>query len=383
MKKRKLILPLMGICALLALVAWPALSVYYDGSFNAVLARYFVDMPEVTAPANPDANVGRLYVADNAATTTLYFLDSAGTATNLLTASAGSGTLDEAYDHGGAGVGKAITVDTGAIALTTGGDDAAIVIDSTTTINTTTTGVLDINYRSATTTGAAILLDIESDLAGGASELLTGIKIQLDDDANTASDAIRAIEIRSDGNGTGLQHGIWVQDAGIDAALYAVNGYVRIGDGNTPGVAPGDDDLFVEGTVEIDGNLYADGNIVGDGATVVSGTIGDVTDGADGGPYAVTIAMCGGTFYNSQAIQFNLPEASTAIGCELTFVVLHASNLDINPDNADIIVTATNSAGDMIRSATAGDTVTLKAMTASQWVVKSMYPANTDWADAN
>ena len=44
----------------------------------------YIDITEMTAPANPSANVGRMYVADDGGTTTLYFKDSAGTATNLL-----------------------------------------------------------------------------------------------------------------------------------------------------------------------------------------------------------------------------------------------------------------------------------------------------------
>ena len=75
-------------------------------------------IPEITAPSgNPAANTGWLYVKDAAATTKLYFEDSAGTVTDLIAAASGN-TLDSAYDEGGAGVGRAITVDSGAVALT-------------------------------------------------------------------------------------------------------------------------------------------------------------------------------------------------------------------------------------------------------------------------
>ena len=66
-----------------------------------------------------------------------------------------------------------------------------------------------------------------------------------------------------------------------------------------------------------------------------------------------------------------------------TFVVLAAQTMDINPDDADQILTATNAAGDAIRSSTIGDTVTLVAVDGTNWVVVSMYPALTDWTDAN
>lgn len=49
-----------------------------------------VTIDEVSAPSNPAANKGVLYVADSGGTTTLYFKDSAGAETNLLAAAAGS-----------------------------------------------------------------------------------------------------------------------------------------------------------------------------------------------------------------------------------------------------------------------------------------------------
>jgi len=60
------------------------------GTHNITLAAgvlsntgYF-DVTEMSAPGNPDANKGRLYVADDSGTTKLYFKDSGGTATSLL-----------------------------------------------------------------------------------------------------------------------------------------------------------------------------------------------------------------------------------------------------------------------------------------------------------
>lgn len=83
----------------------------------------------------------------------------------------------------------------------------------------------------------------------------------------------------------------------------------------------------------------------------------------------ITSSQCGSTFYNSGAVAINLPEASVALGCTLSFVTLNASNFDVNPDNADQILVATNAAGDSIRNATLGNTITLRAVSASQWVV--------------
>lgn len=52
----------------------------------------FMDIGEIATPANPSANVGRLYVKDVAAVTTLFFRDPAGTETDLLAAGAGANT---------------------------------------------------------------------------------------------------------------------------------------------------------------------------------------------------------------------------------------------------------------------------------------------------
>lgn len=139
-----------------------------------------------------------------------------------------------------------------------------------------------------------------------------------------------------------------------------------------------DGDILTAGTLTVNGT-----QIIGDGATEMVGVKHDVVDGAAVNPYAVTIAMSGTVFYNTQAIEFDLPEASTAIDTEYTFVVGHASNLDIDPEASDKILGLCDAAGDKARSTTVGDTITLIALDATNWVVKSIYPESTDWADAN
>lgn len=269
------------------------------------------------------------------------------------------------------------------ISSTVGAANQALVIDAATADNTNTSGVIDIAYDTITNGCAGINLDMAMGDAG-AGVTAHGILIDMDDDTSSNAATINGFSATSadlTGQATTVVRGFYT--SGCDAAFQADNGYVRIGTGSTPGVTPGDDDLFVEGTIEVDGNFYPDGSIIGDGATEMVGVKHDVIDGADGTPYTVTIAMAGTVFYNSQAIQFNLPEASTAIGTEYTFAVAHASNLDINPADADQIIGLTNAVGDMIRSATVADTVTLVAINATNWIVKSIFPAYTDWADAN
>lgn len=110
-----------------------------------------------------------------------------------------------------------------------------------------------------------------------------------------------------------------------------------------------------------------------------------VTPGAKVAPVAatattITSAQCGTTFYNTGAVVINLPEASAVLGCQLRFVTLNATNFDINPDDADIIMNSTNVAGDSSRNATIGNNITLQAVSASQWAVVSI---NGTWADNN
>jgi hypothetical protein len=145
----------------------------------------------------------------------------------------------------------------------------------------------------------------------------------------------------------------------------------------------GDEQFIIdaEGATTMEGTLTVNGpQIVGDGATEMVGVIHDTVVSA-GGTVAVTAAESGTIFYNDQAVEFDLPADPT--GLEFTFVVAHASNLHIDPNTTDQIIHSTCGAGDRILSATVGDTVTLVGISSSAWYVKSMYPANTDWTDAN
>lgn len=94
----------------------------------------------------------------------------------------------------------------------------------------------------------------------------------------------------------------------------------------------------------------------------------------------ITSSQCGSTFVNGGAVQIELPEASAVIGCRLTFVTANASNFDINPDNADQILVATNAAGDAIRNATLGNSITIEAISASQWAEIAIIGT---WTDIN
>lgn len=94
----------------------------------------------------------------------------------------------------------------------------------------------------------------------------------------------------------------------------------------------------------------------------------------------LTSAQCGSTFYNSGAVEVELPEASTVLGCRYTFVTLNAANFDIDPDAADQILVQTNAAGDRARNATLGNSITIEAVSASQWAPVAVVGT---WSDAD
>lgn len=117
------------------------------------------------------------------------------------------------------------------------------------------------------------------------------------------------------------------------------------------------------------------------GAWVFSGPVsGNLQKQVAATATTITVAQCGSTFINSGAVQMELPEASAVLGCRLTFVTGNASNFDVNPDDADQILVQTNAAGDAIRNATLGDSITLEAISASQWAPISVVGS---WADIN
>jgi hypothetical protein len=125
------------------------------------------------------------------------------------------------------------------------------------------------------------------------------------------------------------------------------------------------------------GLLTLVGGIAGDGGDTI---VGFLKSRVAATATTLTIAQCGATIYNSGAVQIELPEASTALGCRYTFVTANAANFDVNPDNADQILVATNAAGDAIRNATLGNSITIEATSASEWTEVAIIGT---WSDIN
>lgn len=130
-------------------------------------------------------------------------------------------------------------------------------------------------------------------------------------------------------------------------------------------------------TVTISGDLTASGSITGDGGDEL---VGYLKNQVAATATTITAAQCGSTFINGGAVQMELPEASTVLGCRLTFIVGNATNFDVNPDDADQILVETDAVGDAMRNATLGNSIVIEAISASQWA-----PVGTigTWSDIN
>lgn len=163
----------------------------------------------------------------------------------------------------------------------------ALTADAATTTNTRTDGIVEVNYASKTNGGSALGI-VATHVTGGSGQTVSGIKVGLDADSSNASDVLNGLYIdATDTTATGKANGVVVNGSGLTAAFQANHGYVRIGTGSTPDVTPGDDDLFVEGTIEGDGAVRFDGaldmnNTIDQDASVTgAGAALDVTAAAN------------------------------------------------------------------------------------------------------
>lgn len=274
----------------------------------------------------------------------------AGTGTDAIALQATAGTLDVDSD-----LATIDTTDDMAITVTSSGAGEDLLLnqvggnDSSITITAAGTGTDAIGLVASaggitidaagviaitSTDNAATAVDIEAN--GGISET-----VRLYSNQGTGADSITLL---SDEGGITL-------DAGAD------------------------DDILCNSDLDVQEN------IVGDGGGVITGMMRTITADADAD--TLTIAESGIAETNTGAVGAgikDLPEASTAHGMQITFAVTVAQNFDINPDDADQILGLTNGAGDAIRSATAGDTVTLLCVDDTNWVVVGSYGT---WSDVN
>ena len=143
------------------------------------------------------------------------------------------------------------------------------------------------------------------------------------------------------------------------------------------------DTLVLKNSTTTLATVDSSGNVLGIGSNNISGFL--VKQVAITST-SITAAQCGSTFVGDSADVIVLPEASTVLGCVLTFVAGTADDVDINPaDGTDVIgsITASGgtinpSAGDAIRMTDIGTSVTLQAVGANLWVATSHNGPITD-----
>ncbi len=123
--------------------------------------------------------------------------------------------------------------------------------------------------------------------------------------------------------------------------------------------------------------------------TIVQNLVGLGTDSASGflqkqvtaTATTITAVQCGSTFINSGAIEMELPEASTVLGCRLTFIVGNASAFTVDPDGGDQVALLTNAAGDSLIADAVGESLVLEAISASIWAPVGAQQGT--WTDSN
>jgi hypothetical protein len=121
--------------------------------------------------------------------------------------------------------------------------------------------------------------------------------------------------------------------------------------------------------------------------------VGMLQTQTDSTTVGLTSAACGTTILSNSADVVTLPEASTVLGCRITFICGTADDFDVNPADASDTISALNSvaagtgaaiapsAGDAIRCTDIGSSATLQAVGANLWAAVGV--ANGAWTDVN
>ena len=143
------------------------------------------------------------------------------------------------------------------------------------------------------------------------------------------------------------------------------------------------DTLVLKNSTTTLATVDSSGNVLGIGSNNISGFLNKQVAITS---VAITAAQCGSTFVGDSADVIVLPEASTVLGCRLTFVAGTADDVDINPADATDVIgsitasggTITPSAGDAIRMTDVGTSVVLQAVSANLWVAISHNGPITD-----
>ena len=298
----------------------------------------------------PAAGQGTLWVKSDTPNV-LYYTDDAGTDHNLLSVGGGGNTLDEAYDEGGPGAGRSITVDSDAVVMdnqsTTSNNTLELIRDSS---STGTTGhALDIAYAtvSGSVSGSSINIDHDGTSAAAIAinhDGANGISITNDSTSSESLDIVisnvagRGIKVTESAAGTQTMialtrnasatgAAIDVTDPGQGVALdigasSSVRGQIAF-DGAT-----GDPTTTTEGDLWYNASAnafkYYDGSTVQTLGTVAGAGVANLDEAYDGGGSGAgrTITVDSGAVVlnqsgTSNALEIDQDGAGDAINIEL------------------------------------------------------------------
>jgi hypothetical protein len=182
-------------------------------------------------------------------------------------------------------------------------------------------------------------------------------------------------------DGTVLE--VVAEDANVDPFVVSSSGLANaFVVGQNAGTVTVGGAMTVTGATTMTGALTVNGaTCVGDGATLTSGFLPATIAVAATNPYTITAAESGKIFVTSQASHLDLPADPTggvAGSLRYTFVVNHASAVEIDPNGTDLIA-GFGTAGQVATSSTVGDTITLIGISATQWAIES---SNGTWVAA-
>jgi len=160
----------------------------------------------------PSAGQGKLWVRDDIPNV-LVFTDDAGSDT-VLGAGGGGNTLDGAYDQGGAGVGRAITADAGAVTVTNSAADTNNVVEVTKSPAGSQAGIGVLVTMGANTTGAG--LSVAQSGTGAAAILAGGAGVQVSPVVHFTSEAASV----PGGSPSAGQGKLWVRSDAPNVVVY-------------------------------------------------------------------------------------------------------------------------------------------------------------------
>lgn len=198
-----------------------------------------------------------------------------------------------------------------------------------------------------------------------------------------------------DTTGTNTHYGINI-DTTVGNATGGTNVVTALNIANVTGDAQVTEKAVVIGTgfdtgLEVNSPVSITNDLTGDGGDQF---VGFLQNQVAATTTTLTAAQCGSTIVGDSVDTITLPEASTVLGCQYTFVAGTADDVAINPnDGTDVIgtvasITGTNTttvlapaAGDSITMTDIGASITLEAAGANLWI--SVGNANGIWTDTN